>query len=42
MGEATPTLKTIAENLGLSIGTVQRALHDKGGYSEETRQMILR
>ena len=42
MGTSTPTLKTIAENLGLSIGTVQRALHDKGGYSEDTRQAILR
>ncbi|MBQ8081164.1 MAG: LacI family DNA-binding transcriptional regulator [Clostridia bacterium] len=39
---STPKLKTIAENLGLSIGTVQRALHDKGGYSEETRERILR
>lgn len=41
MGEPVPTLKTIAENLGLSIGTVQRALHNKGGYSDETRQLVL-
>ena len=33
MSESVPTLKTIANNLGLSIGTVQRALHDKGGDS---------
>lgn len=34
-------LKDIATNLNLSIGTVQRALHGKGGYSEETRKRIL-
>lgn len=37
----TPTLKQIAQELGLSIGTVQRALHNKGGYSEETQKRIL-
>lgn len=42
MKSTTPTLKTIAQNLGLSIGTVQRALHDKGGYSKETKEMILK
>lgn len=36
------TLKDIAKNLGLSIGTVQRALHNKGGYSQETQQAILK
>ncbi len=40
--EETPKLKTIAENLHLSIGTVQRALHNKGGYSEKTKQLILK
>lgn len=42
MKSSTPTLKTIAQNLGLSIGTVQRALHDKGGYSEQTKVLVLR
>ena len=34
-------LKDIAENLGLSIGTVQRALNNKGGYSKETQERII-
>ena len=34
-------LKDIAKNLGLSIGTVQKALCNQGGCSEETRQRIL-
>ncbi|MBQ8092733.1 MAG: LacI family DNA-binding transcriptional regulator [Clostridia bacterium] len=42
MSSSVPKLKTIAENLGLSIGTVQRALHDKGGYSQETKEMVLK
>lgn len=42
MNSSTPTLKTIAQNLGLSIGTVQRALHDKGGYSEQTKDLVLK
>lgn len=37
----TVKLKDIAQALNLSIGTVQRALNDKGGYSAETKQMIL-
>ena len=37
----TPTLRSIAQTLGLSIGTVQRALNNKGGYSAETRERIL-
>lgn len=37
-----PTLKDIAKNLNLSIGTVQRALHNKGGYSAETQEVILK
>lgn len=34
-------LKDIAENLGLSIGTVQRALSNKGGYSKKTQEIII-
>ncbi len=41
MESRTPTLKTIAENLGLSLGTVPRALHGKGGYSPQTQRLIL-
>lgn len=37
-----PTLKDIAKNLNFSIGTVQRAMHNKGGYSAETQEMILK
>ncbi len=40
MGSST-RLKDIAENLNLSIGTVQRALNNKGGYSPETQMKIL-
>lgn len=39
--EHPPTLKDIARNLNLSIGTVQRALNNKGGYSKETQQLVL-
>jgi|GEM_PF-2973158 len=41
MDRTAPKLKDIAERLNLSIGTVQRALHNKGGYSEETKKRIL-
>ncbi len=34
-------LKDIAENLNLSIGTVQKALCNQGGCSEQTKQRIL-
>ena len=34
-------LKDIANNLGLSIGTVQRALNNKGGYSKLTQKKVL-
>lgn len=40
MGRST-RLIDIAKNLNLSIGTVQRALHNKGGYSPETQMRIL-
>lgn len=40
--ENSPTLKDIAQNLNLSIGTVQRALHNKGGYSKETQELVLK
>ena len=39
---ATPKLKDIAQRLNLSVGTVQRALHNKGGYSRETQELVLR
>ncbi len=42
MSQSLPTLKSIAATLHLSVGTVQRALNGKGGYSEETRQRVLR
>ena len=35
-------LKDIADNLGLSIGTVQRALNNKGGYTEKTQHKVLK
>ena len=41
MAQHQPTLKDIAENLQLSIGTVQRALNNKGGYTPQTQQRIL-
>lgn len=41
MEKAPPTLKDLAQRLNLSIGTVQRALHNKGGYRPETQQRIL-
>ena len=39
--ERSVKLKDIAANLGLSIGTVQRALNNKGGYSAETQKRVL-
>lgn len=38
---SVPTLKDIAAKLGLSIGTVERALHNKGGYSAKTQARVL-
>lgn len=35
------TIKDIAAALGTSIGTVDRALHNRKGISEETRQSVL-
>lgn len=40
-GHGNIRLKDIAENLGLSIGTVQRALNNKGGYTPETQKKVL-
>ena len=36
-----PTMKNIAELLGISIGTVDRALKNRGRISESTRQQVL-
>ena len=36
------TIKEIAERAGVSIGTVDRGLHDRGRVSTETRETILR
>src|SRR5512134_1343847 len=36
-----PGIREIAESLGLSIGTVDRALHDRPGIKPETRSRIL-
>ena len=36
-----PGIREIAESLGISIGTVDRALHDRPGIKQETRNRIL-
>jgi len=36
-----PGIREIAESLSLSIGTVDRALHDRPGINEKTRRRIL-
>ena len=36
-----PTMKTIAEKLGISIGTVDRALKNRGRINENTRRQVL-
>jgi LacI family transcriptional regulator len=36
-----PGIREIAESLGISIGTVDRALHNRPGINEETRRRIL-
>ena len=36
-----PGIREIAESLGISIGTVDRALHDRPGIKGETRRRIL-
>ena len=35
------TIRDIAEALGISRGTVDRALNNRGGISEETKQQII-
>jgi LacI family transcriptional regulator len=37
-----PGIKEIAKALGISIGTVDRALHDRGGVSPATRAKVLK
>ena len=39
--EAGAKIKTIAEKLGVSIGTVDRAFHNRGRISEKTRARVL-
>jgi LacI family transcriptional regulator len=36
-----PGIREIAKSLGISIGTVDRALHDRPGIKEQTRRRIL-
>lgn len=40
-GTKPPGIREIAESLGISIGSVDRALHDRPGINEETRRRIL-
>ncbi len=42
MGEDPTTLHDIARTLGISIGTVHRALHDRPGVSPMTKARVLR
>jgi len=46
MSQGKPTapagIKQIAETLGISIGTVDRALHGRGGVSAKTRDRVLK
>ena len=41
MEKMQPTLKDLAQRLNLSVGTVQRALNNKGGYRPETQRRVL-
>ena len=41
MEKIQSTLKDLAERLNLSVGTVQRALNNKGGYRAETQRRVL-
>ena len=34
------TLKDIAESVGVSIGTVDRIIHNRGRYSEKTAEKV--
>jgi LacI family transcriptional regulator len=34
------TMKDIAEAAGISIGTVDRIIHNRGRYSEETAELV--
>ena len=40
-GPGTPGIREIARTLGVSIGTVDRAFHDRPGISAETRAKVL-
>ena len=41
MSEKKVTIKEIARNTGVSMGTVHRVIYGKGGVGEETRQRVL-
>src|SRR5262245_57993585 len=41
-GTSAPGIREIADALGISIGTVDRALHDRPGISPATRDKVLR
>ena len=41
MKEQRVTLKNVAEQLNISIGTIDRAIHGRGRINEETRAIIL-
>ncbi|MGL4608984.1 MAG: LacI family DNA-binding transcriptional regulator [Trueperaceae bacterium] len=41
MTNPTPTIRDIAKRVGVSIGTVSRALKGQSGLTEETRQHVL-
>jgi len=41
-GHKLPTQKDIADSLGISRGTVDRALHNRKGVNKETKKMILK
>src|SRR6185436_5288850 len=40
-GRKTPGIRDIADAVGVSIGTVDRALHDRAGINTRTRARIL-
>ena len=41
MGTRKPRIKDIAEQLGVSVATVSRALNDKPGVADDLRRRVL-